>query len=80
MSLGKMWWAYILNLFWALVLLASASMLVPRYGALGLAEAFLAAYAANALAAILFAQVLFRQRLSRPADEPQVADISNFAV
>jgi O-antigen/teichoic acid export membrane protein len=57
MSLDKMWWAYTLNVVWAIVLLPAAILLVPRYGALGLAEAFLAAYAANALTAGIYAQI-----------------------
>ena len=61
MSLEKVWWTYIFNLIWALVLVGSALLLVPRYGALGLAEAFLAAYLVNALTVSTFAQVLFRK-------------------
>ena len=41
-SLGKMWWGFILNSVWALALLLGAALLVPNYGALGLAGAFLA--------------------------------------
>jgi len=62
MSVGKMWWAYSLNLVWALVLLGCAIQLVPRYGALGLAGAFLTAYAVNALTVSIYARVLFGKR------------------
>ena len=48
-SLDKMWWGFNLNFVWALVLLSSASLLVPRYGALGLAGAFLASYSVHAI-------------------------------
>jgi O-antigen/teichoic acid export membrane protein len=47
-SLDKMWWGFILNSVWALVLLVSAALLVPHYGALGLAGAFLASYSVHA--------------------------------
>lgn len=42
-SAGRMWWAMLLNLFWALALLGSAWYLI-RWGALGLAWANLLAY------------------------------------
>jgi O-antigen/teichoic acid export membrane protein len=48
-SLDRMWWGFGLNSVWALVLLGSATQLVPRYGAVGLAAAFLAAYAIHAI-------------------------------
>jgi O-antigen/teichoic acid export membrane protein len=47
-SLDKMWWGFILNSVWALVLLIGAVLLVPHYGALGLAGAFLASYSVHA--------------------------------
>jgi len=49
-SLDRMWWGFNFNLIWALVLLSSASLLAPRYGALGLAGAFLLACSVHALA------------------------------
>jgi len=48
-SLDRMWWGFNLNFVWALALLASAALLAPRYGALGLAEALLASYSVHAL-------------------------------
>ena len=62
-SLDRMWWALILNSVWALVLLASADLLVPRYGALGLAGAFLASYLVHALTVGTYGQVHFRSAL-----------------
>jgi O-antigen/teichoic acid export membrane protein len=69
-SLDRMWWAFILNSVWAFVLIASAVLLVPRYGALGLAGAFLASYSAHALTVSTYVQVHFRNRLAHP--EPAV--------
>jgi len=66
MSLDKVWWTYVLNLVWALVLMAAALLLVPRHGALGLAESFLAAYALNALSACVYARILLRRRFETP--------------
>jgi len=65
-SLDRMWWAFILNSIWALVLIASAIILVPRYGAVGLAEAFVASYSVHALTVSTYARVQIRNRLVRP--------------
>jgi O-antigen/teichoic acid export membrane protein len=69
-SLDRMWWAFILNSVWAFVLLASAVLLVPRYGALGLAGAFLASYSVHALTVSTYVQVHFRNHAVHP--EPAV--------
>jgi O-antigen/teichoic acid export membrane protein len=63
MSLGMTWRAYIINLLWAVTLFGAALLLVPRFGALGLAEAYLAACVANAVGAGIYAKVSFRERL-----------------
>lgn len=65
-SLDRMWWAFILNSVWALVLLASAVFLVPRYGAMGLAWAFLVSYLVHALTVSTYVQVHLRRRRVRP--------------
>ena len=65
-SLDRMWWAFVLNFVWALVLLASAVLLVPRYGALGLAGAFLVSYLVHALTVGTYVQVHLRNRPVRP--------------
>lgn len=62
-GLDRMWWAFALNSVWALVLLASAVLLLPRYGALGLAEAFLASYSVHALTVSAYVQVHLRGHL-----------------
>jgi O-antigen/teichoic acid export membrane protein len=59
-SLDKMWWGFGLNSVWALVMMAVAVLLVPRYGALGLAGAFLASYSIHALTVGAFVHVHFR--------------------
>ena len=64
-SMDRMWWAFILNSVWAFVLLASAVLLVPHYGALGLAVAFLASYSVHALTST-YVQVHFRNGPIRP--------------
>jgi O-antigen/teichoic acid export membrane protein len=48
-SAGKIWWGTLLNIIWGLVLLSSAYFLVPIFGALGLAGAFLISYALHSL-------------------------------
>ncbi len=64
-SLDRMWWSLSLNSVWALVLLASAVLLVPRYGALGLAGAFLASYSVHGLTVSTYFQVHFANRSVR---------------
>ncbi len=64
-SLNRMWWGFALNSVWALVLLATALLLVPRYGALGLAGAILAAYSVHALSVSTYVYVNFQHRLFR---------------
>ena len=61
-SLEKMWWGFNFNLVWALVLLSTASFLVPRYGALGLAGAFLASYAVHAASVSTYIRFQVRNR------------------
>jgi O-antigen/teichoic acid export membrane protein len=56
-SLDRMWWGFSLNSVWALVLLASAALLVPRYGAMGLAGAFFASYLLHALTVSTYVQL-----------------------
>jgi O-antigen/teichoic acid export membrane protein len=62
-SLDKMWWGFGLNSVWALVLMAAAFLLVPRYGALGLAGAFLASYSVHALTVGAYVHVHFRKTM-----------------
>jgi O-antigen/teichoic acid export membrane protein len=68
-SLDRMWWGFSLNSVWALVLLGSATQLVPRYGAVGLAAAFLAAYAVHAVTVSIYTrkQLGNRKDYSPPA-------------
>jgi O-antigen/teichoic acid export membrane protein len=60
-SLDKMWWGLVLNSVWAVVLLGGSAILVPRYGALGLAEAFLVSYSMHALTSSLFTYLVLFQ-------------------
>jgi len=78
-SLDKMWWGLGLNSVWALVLLAGAALLVPRYGARGLAGAFLASYSVHALTVSTYLLVQFgkhvvhsQQPISGRCDAPQI--------
>jgi O-antigen/teichoic acid export membrane protein len=59
-GLDRMWWGFGLNSVWALVLLGCASLLAPRYGALGLAAAVLAAYLVHAIMVAFYARVHLR--------------------
>ena len=58
-----MWWGFALNSAWALVLLGSAAILVPRYGALGLGWAYLASYSVHAVTVSTYVRLHFRDRL-----------------
>ncbi|MBZ5630867.1 MAG: oligosaccharide flippase family protein, partial [Acidobacteriia bacterium] len=62
-SLDKMWWGFTFNLVWALVLLSSASLLVPRHGALGLAGAVVASYSVHALTVTTYCTTPLRKPL-----------------
>lgn len=62
-SLDRMWWGFALNFLWAVVLLAGAALLVPAYGATGLAGAFLAAYGVHAVSVGAYAYVAFHRNL-----------------
>jgi O-antigen/teichoic acid export membrane protein len=53
-SIDRMWWGFRLNLVWAVVIITSALLLVPRYGAVGLAAAFLCAYLVHAVTLACF--------------------------
>ena len=64
-SLDRMWWGLTLNLVWAVVTLTAAALLVPRYGALGLALAFLGSYMVHALTVSAYAYVHLRSRWVR---------------
>jgi O-antigen/teichoic acid export membrane protein len=50
----KMWWKFGFELLFAVLLVGLAWMLIPRRGALGLAAAYLCAYALAALALSVF--------------------------
>jgi O-antigen/teichoic acid export membrane protein len=67
-SLGRMWWGFNLNTVWALMLLSCAVLLVPRYGALGLATAFLASYLVHALTSALAYRFISQATSSIPVD------------
>lgn len=69
-SLDKVWWGFALNSAWALALLASAALLTSRYGALGLAAAYLASYCVHAVTVSAWVKFHLSRRLARP--EPTV--------
>ena len=48
-SSGKMWWGFLLNALWGFSLLVCSSLMVSRFGVLGLALAFLIAYCLHSL-------------------------------
>ncbi|MCU1238766.1 MAG: polysaccharide biosynthesis protein, partial [Candidatus Solibacter sp.] len=64
-SLDRMWWGFHLNAIWALVLLGSAVLLVPRFGAMGLAGAFLASYTVHAVTVSTYLRVQFSRHVGR---------------
>jgi O-antigen/teichoic acid export membrane protein len=69
-SLDRVWWGFALNSAWALALLAGAALLAPRYGALGLAGAYLASYLVHAVTVSIYVRLHLRDRLVRA--EPSV--------
>lgn len=46
---GRMWTGTAMNLFWAVALLGSARLLIPHYGGLGLAAAYLVSYVCHSV-------------------------------
>lgn len=48
-SSGKMWWGFLLNALWAISLLLCSALMVSRFGAVGLALAFMIAYSLHSL-------------------------------
>jgi len=72
-SLDRMWWGFTLNLVWAVVMLAAAIFLVPRYGALGLASAFLGSYVVHAITVTAYAHICLQNRTVR--SEPGLGPI-----
>ncbi len=72
-SLDRMWWTFAFTAAWAVVFLLLAIRLAPRYGALGLAQAFLAAYLVYGLALAQYAWLLMRGPVSSPKTARQVA-------
>src|SRR6185312_11595437 len=56
-SLDRMWWGFGLNLIWGAALLAMASFLAPRHGALGLSTAFLGSYLVHAIAVTTYVRM-----------------------
>jgi O-antigen/teichoic acid export membrane protein len=53
-SAGRMWGAACLNVIWGLLLLTTASSLVPRYGGFGLGLALLVAYIVHGTLILLY--------------------------
>ncbi|MGB9879227.1 MAG: oligosaccharide flippase family protein, partial [Anaerolineae bacterium] len=51
---GRMWLGMAMNLGWAAILLGATYILVPQFGVLGLAVAYLAAYALHMVWALVF--------------------------
>jgi O-antigen/teichoic acid export membrane protein len=59
-SMDRMWSGFLLNLIWALALGATSYLLVPAYGALGLAIAFLLSYSVHAATVTIFYRSMAR--------------------
>jgi O-antigen/teichoic acid export membrane protein len=53
-SIDRMWSGFLLNLIWVMALAAASYLLVPTYGALGLAIAFLVSYSVHAVTVAVF--------------------------
>jgi O-antigen/teichoic acid export membrane protein len=70
-SLDRVWWGFALNSAWALALLASAALLAPRYGAVGLAGAYLASYLVHAVTVSIYVRLHLRTRLVRADSRPE---------
>lgn len=66
-SAGKMWWAFLLNVSWAVTLIALAAIFVPPMGARGLALATVVAYGAHTAFQVLTVKFMLftRQESSR---------------
>jgi O-antigen/teichoic acid export membrane protein len=54
---GRMWTGTLMNLGWAVVLVASAVFLVPRLGGLGLATAYLVSYLAHTVWVMTYVEI-----------------------
>jgi O-antigen/teichoic acid export membrane protein len=65
-SLDRMWSGFTFNLAWAFVFLSSASFLVPRYGSMGLAGAFLVSHAIHGATVSTYVRRRFSQRFLQP--------------
>jgi O-antigen/teichoic acid export membrane protein len=74
-SLGKMWSSLALSAVWAPVLFSSAWLLVPRYGAMGLAEAVFISYVVHAVLVGAYTWLVLRPgslAVGRPAASPSL--------
>lgn len=66
---GRMWLGTMMNLLWAIVLILSAYSLVPLYGGLGLACAYLIAYCLHTCWVMVYADMYLAHRLIRAEKE-----------
>jgi O-antigen/teichoic acid export membrane protein len=62
---GKMWLGTMMNLGWAIALILLTIMLVPVYGGLGLALAYLLAYSLHTCWTMIYADIYLAHRLIR---------------
>jgi O-antigen/teichoic acid export membrane protein len=72
-SIGALWVGFSFNLAWAVVVISGALLLIPRYGALGLAYANLIAYGLHTIWQYTFVQ--WRLRRGRPVTASTVPTI-----
>ena len=73
----RMWWRFGFNLVFVAVLLGSAWVLIPKWGALGLAVAYAGAYVATALALFLFhQQSSWSSSVSQESQRQQAAEVA----
>lgn len=62
---GKMWTATLMNTGWAAILVIATLLFVPRYGALGLAYAYLGAYILHCIWVLSYAELRLVRMLTR---------------
>lgn len=72
-SLGRMWWGFFLNLLWAVELLAGAKLMM-RWGASGLAAAYLISYVLHGIQVAVYTAVVLRQEVGEAPAAPAVVN------
>jgi O-antigen/teichoic acid export membrane protein len=68
-STGAMWTGFLFNSVWAAVMIGTAIVVIPRYGALGLALAYAVSYSIHTIIQFLYFWVYVRKS-DAPASIP----------